>query len=203
MKRDMDVSERLIQAVAVTAELCGRTFTPEAARVFVMDLSGFNEPAVLDALRRCRREVRGVLTVQDVVTRIDDGRPGPDEAWAMLPFDEAKTVVWTDEMAHCWGIAAPLYAVGDKVGARMAFREAYIAEVAKARDECRKPTWMPSLGWDVQGREHVLLEAVRLGRLTAPHVMNLLPHKPHADIVAMLEGPAKLLTMADDEDVPQ
>lgn len=202
MKRDIDVSERLIQAVAVTAELCGRTFTAEAARVFVMDLSGFEEPAVLDALRRCRREVRGVLTVQDVVTRIDDGRPGPDEAWAMLPFDESKTVVWTDEMAKCWGVAVPLYAVGDKVGARMAFREAYIAEVAQARDEHRRPTWMPSLGWDVQGREGVLLEAVRLGRLKALHVMQLLPAAAHESVMALIEAPAQRLTMAkagDDE----
>ena len=93
----------LIQAIAVTAELCGRSFSPEAAAVFVDDLSGFDEQALLGALRRCRREVRGLLTVQDVVSRIDDGRPGPDEAWAQIPRDEAASVVWTDEMAEAFG----------------------------------------------------------------------------------------------------
>ena len=78
----------LIKAVAVTAELCGRVFSPEAAAVFVSDLETYPEKALIRALARCRREVKGMLTVQDVLTRLDDGRPGVEEAWAMLPHDE-------------------------------------------------------------------------------------------------------------------
>ena len=62
----------LLEAVAVTAELCGRTFSEPAARVFVADLAAYPEDAVLKALTRCRKEVRGALTVADVVQRIDD-----------------------------------------------------------------------------------------------------------------------------------
>ena len=40
-------SKALIQAVAVTAELCGRTFSEPAARVFVEDLAAYPEAAVL------------------------------------------------------------------------------------------------------------------------------------------------------------
>ncbi len=156
----------LIQAIAVTAELCGRSFSPEAAAVFVDDLSGFDEQALLGALRRCRREVRGLLTVQDVVSRIDDGRPGPDEAWAQIPRDEAASVVWTDEMAEAFGAASPLLAVGDKVGARLAFREAYQARVNAARDQRRAPRWQVSLGHDPRGRDQALAEAVQRNRLT-------------------------------------
>ena len=53
-------SVELIQAVAVTAELCGRVFSEGAARTFVSDLAAYPEPAVLKALTRCRREVKGM-----------------------------------------------------------------------------------------------------------------------------------------------
>lgn len=178
----------VIEAIAVTAELCGRTFTPAAAAVFAGDLDGFEERAVLSALSRCRKEVKGLLTVQDVISRIDDGRPGVEEAWAMLPTDEDKTVVWTDEMAHAWGIARPLIQAGDKVGARMAFKESYTAAVAKARDERRKPKWTASLGDDKYGREPILREAVEKGRLSAPHVRAILPyHEISTGMQALLE----------------
>ena len=162
-------SAALIEAVAVTAELCGRVFSEPAARLFVADLSGYPEAQVIDALRRCRREVRGVLTVQDVVSRINDGRPGPQEAWAMIPQDEAGSVVWTDEMAAAYGVAAPLLAEGDKVAARMAFLEAYARSVAQARDAKLPVNWTPSLGTDVHGREVALRVAVGAGRLSLTH----------------------------------
>lgn len=168
-------STDLIKAIAVTAELCGRVFSPEAARIFVQDLDGFSESAIVAALRRCRREVRGVLTVQDVVSRIDDGRPGPDEAWAMLPMDEATSALWTDEMADAFGVALPLLELGDKVGARMAFREAYTTRVNAARDAKRTPNWTVTLGHDPRGREVVLRQAVSANRLTMEQARSYMP----------------------------
>lgn len=168
-------TEQLIQAVAVTAELCGRVFTPAAAAVFVDDLGGYPEEQILGALRRCRREVRGVLTVQDVLSRIDDGRPGADEAWAMIPQDESASCVWTDEMSKAWGVARHLLHEGDRVGARMAFRDAYTRMVAEARDQGLAPTWTPSLGHDKAGRAEVLEDAVSKGRLSYEHAAELAP----------------------------
>lgn len=165
----------LIQAIAVTAELCGRTFSPEAARMFVDDLDGFEEQAIAVALRRCRREVRGMLTVQDVVSRIDDGRPGPEEAWAMLPKDEGMSAVWTDEMAEAFGVAAPLLDAGDKVAARMAFKEAYATRINAARDQRRPPNWTVSLGHDPRGRDVALAEAVSLNRLSLEQARSYAP----------------------------
>lgn len=159
-------STELIKAIAVTAELCGRTFSPEAARVFVEDLAGFEEPAILKALSRCRKEVRGLMTLQDVISRIDDGRPGPEEAWAMIPKTEAETVVWTNEMAMCSRPAMVLLEGGDKVGARMAFKEAYTAAVSAARDRKEPVRWSASLGHDKFGREQVLKQAAELGRIS-------------------------------------
>ena len=166
-------SIELIQAVAVTAELCGRTFSEGAARMFVADLTTYPEPAVLKALTRCRREVKGMLTIQDVVSRIDDGRLGVEEAWAMMPFSESQSVVWTEEMAQAFGIALPLLCEGEKVAARMAFKEAYLRLNGEARDAGKPVIWSPSLGHDKSGREPVLSEAVAKGRLTYEHAQEI------------------------------
>ena len=166
-------SASLLEAVAVTAELCGRTFSEPAARMFVSDLSGYPEGQVLGALARCRKEVRGVLTVADVIQRLEDGRPGADEAWAMLPRSESESVVWTDEMSSAFGIAAPLMD-DDKTAARMAFREAYKRSVDEAREQRKPVNWSASLGHDPRGREQALLRAVELGRLSAPDAQSLM-----------------------------
>jgi hypothetical protein len=171
-------SAALLEAVAVTAELCGRTFSEPAARIFCADLDGYPDASVIKALAKCRREVKGLLTVQDVVSRIDDGRPGAEEAWSMMPFDERQSVVWSDEMASAFGICGPLLAQGDRVAARMAFKEAYNRLVATAREEGRKVNWTPSLGHDKGGRESVLMAAVEAGRLSYEHASDLVPQLP-------------------------
>lgn len=168
-------SVEVIKAVAVTAELCGAVFSEAAAEVFLADLEGFPEQAVLRALTRCRKEHKGRLTVSDVISRIDDGRPGPEEAWAMMPIDESQSVVWTDEMAHAFGIALPLLDAGDKIGARMAFKEAYTKALAQARDERKPVTWTPSLGHSKEGRDGVLMDAVQKGRLTMERAQQYAP----------------------------
>lgn len=188
-------STDLIKAVAVTAELCGRTFSEPAARVFVEDLASYPEPQVMGALKRCRKEVRGVLTVQDVVSRLDDGRPGPEEAWAMIPKDEAGSVVWTAEMADAMGVAMPLLLEGDAVAARVAFRERYVRVVADARDAGRTVDWSLSEGHDRRGVERVVREAVDKGRLTLARGRQYVPAlpAPSAEVAALLGSAFKAI----------
>lgn len=171
-------SSQVIEAIAVTAELCGRVFSPSAAMVFAGDLEGFPDDSVIAALSRCRKEVKGFLTIADVISRIDDGRPGAEEAWAMIPRDEATSVVWSEEMAQAYGKAAPLLDEGDKIGARMAFKEAYAKLVAEARDRKAPPKWTPSLGDDVNGRQLALIDAVRANRMGIDHATSLLAAYP-------------------------
>ena len=171
-------STDLIKAVAVTAELCGRTFSPEAAAVFVGDLAAYPERAVIAALGKCRREVRGMLTIAEVVSRLDDGRPGAEEAWSLMPFDEAQSVVWSDEMSRAFGVCGPLLAVGDRVAARMAFKETYTRLVSEAREGGVPVKWSPSLGHDPRGREAALLAAVDRGQITLEHARELAPALP-------------------------
>lgn len=171
----MQPSANLLKACAVTAELMGTTQSPAAAEVMAQDLCRYPEPQVLAALTRCRREVRGRLTIADVIQRLDDGRPGVEEAWAMIPKSEGASVVWTEEMAAAFGVACPMMD-SDEIGARMAFKEAYTKALAQARDAGTPVKWTPSLGHDAGSCEGVLVEAVRKGRLAAPHVAKLLPH---------------------------
>lgn len=179
-------TSRVLEAIAVTAELCGKVFSPAAARQFAADLSPYPEEQVLGALERCRREVKGILSLADVISRLDDGRPGADEAWALMPRDETQSVVWTDEMAVAYGIALPLLTMGDAVAARVAFRECYTRVVTLARCERRPAQWRLSPGRDPASRVQAIADAVEKGRLSRAHAMALLPDVANAQADALL-----------------
>lgn len=185
-------SEELIKAIAVTAELCGRVFSEAAAQVFVDDLKNYPEPQVLEALVRCRKEVRGMLTLQDVVSRLEDGRPGPEEAWAMIPIREDQSAVWTVEMSQSFGVALPLINEGEMVAARMAFKENYQRMVSQARDKAKSVHWMVTLGHDPAGREPVLREAVARGRISVEDARGYCPALlAPSEEVLRIEGPER------------
>jgi hypothetical protein len=138
------------------------------------DMAEFEEAAVLAALGRCRLELQGMLRAADIIARLDDGRPGAEEAWTMMPRGEAASVVWTDEMVQAWGAVTDMLD-SDPAGARAVFRDVYLQAVQEAR-LARKPVrWTPSLGSDPADRERVLLEALRKRRLSPQHVAQLLP----------------------------
>lgn len=179
-------SKKLLEAIAVTAELTGTVLSEPAARVMANDLAAYPEGMVLGALTRCRRELKGRLTIADVLTRLDDGRPRPEEAWAMIPKDEAGSVVWTDEMAAAYGVAAPL--MDSPVQARMAFLEAYRERVRIARDAGTPVRWTPSMGTDPRGREAALMAAVGAGRMSAEHATSLLPFNAPQSLIARIEA---------------
>lgn len=169
-------SAHLLKAIAATAELCGKTFTPAAASILASDLEGYPEAAILVALTRCRRELDGKpFNVAAIIARIEDGRPGVEQAWAMLPHDEDTSTVWTEEMAAAWGAARALLNDGDRIGARMAFKEIYPKLVADAREARVAPKWTPSFGRDAAGRVAALEEAVRHQRIGVRQAVDLLP----------------------------
>lgn len=174
----------VLKAIAATAELMGREFSPAAAMVFASDLERYPEQQVMAALAKCRRECRGALTMADVVSRIDDGRPGPDEAWASIPQDDHRSVVWTDEMREAFGVALPLLREGDTTAARFAFREAYNKLVCAARDAGKAVNWTPSLGYDKRGQEEALKEAMDKGLISLTQAQGFVP---------ALAGPAQTM----------
>lgn len=172
---DSNQRQELIKIAWATAELMGADLSKAAAAVLVEDLAEFPYDQVVAALRRCRREAKGRLTVEAVLSRIDDGRPGPEEAWTMLPADEHQSVVWNEEIARAYGAVHALVAEDRLIEARMAFKEIYARLLSEARSDGRPPRWVLSPGRDPEGRKEAVRTALERGRLTQERALELLP----------------------------
>ena len=180
--------KNLLEAIAATAEIMGTTISPAAAVMMVKDLSDYKHDDVIAALKIVRSG-SGRFNLKEIVDALakvcPDGRPGANEAWAMMPKDEHASAVMTEEMAQALHIAQPLIDDGDQYGARMAFVEAYKRIVDAAKLEGTPVKWFASLGFDKEERTSVIADAVRLGRLKQDHAASLLPPEK---AVAMLEN---------------
>lgn len=181
--------QKILENLAATAELMGQTLSPTAIHMMAKDLQQYPLSTVIEALSRLRRESKGRFSLAAIIDQVEqlqpDGRPGADEAWAMIPRDEYASCVMTEEMGEALHVAQPLLNEGDQVAARMAFKEAYTRLVDANKRAGIKPKWFPSLGMDKEAREAVLAEAVRLGRLGADHAMGLLPPDKVAPMLEM------------------
>lgn len=167
----------VLKTLTAMSELYGRVMSKDAARLLLSDLDGYNEIEILKALHRCRRELSRFPTLAEIIERVDDGRPGIEQAWAMVPKNEYESVVWTDEMAAAYYVAAPLIDQ-DRIAARQAFKEAYAGELRRAREAKRPARWTASLGHDKNHRDAALLEAVAKNRLTIQDARKLVPELP-------------------------
>src|SRR5512143_1239519 len=140
---------------------------------------------------------KGRLTVADVLSRIKDGRPGVETAWAQIATlaDERKSLVWCEEMRHAWAACLPLLERGDAIAARMAFKEEYTRLLTAARRERTPPQWTLTPGSDPDQREQVVTAAAAQGLITAAHAATLLPyHQPPTPAgQALLEAAAAMM----------
>ena len=71
-------------------------------------------------------------------------------------------------------VARPVLEAGDKIGARMAFMDAYKRLADGARRLGRKPDWQLSLGWDTESRQQVIEQAAIEGRITQSEEQRLI-----------------------------
>ncbi|MHA6235230.1 hypothetical protein [Pseudomonas fluorescens group sp. PF-69] len=156
----------LAAAICATAEAMGQEMSPGTAAMMAEDLCAYSVSVVKSALKACRFEVKGKLAMADILQRVQaaDGRPGKDEAWsiALTASDESETVIMTAEIQQAMTAAQPVLALGDKVGARMAFMSAYERLVTRARAEAAPTTWSVSLGFDPVRRVTAIESAVRM-----------------------------------------
>lgn len=168
--------EKLIQAIAITAELCGRNLSDAALVAFADALSEYDPIQGLKALEKCKQGLTGPFTLPAVVSRIDDGRPGAEEAWTTCPRSESETAVWTQEAQQAFfSGACDLLETGDIIAARMAFKEAYERILSEARADKRPCQWIISQGWDVADRQRKIADAVTLGRVALPAALAAYP----------------------------
>lgn len=200
VKSDYDTFAQMLDAVY---SLHGKSLTAEAKAIFFRAMAAHPLPVVRGAIdAHVRDPQRGQYPPKpaDLMAQIEgkaanDGRPGAEEAWAIAlrSRDEAETVVTTPEILEAFGICLSVLEMGDEVGARMAFKDAYTRIVAKARAAGKAAIWSASLGWDVAKRESVLNQAVAAGLLPAPAVAGLLPPPVSAEIgAASAEGLARV-----------
>lgn len=177
----------LLKKIAVAFEVAGGISLSDASKKAVVGaLEQYPEAEVSKALDRCMVECKGRLSLADIVSRIDDGRPSPNEAWGMLPKSEYESAMLTDEMSSAYGVCCGM--MDDAVGARMAFLEAYRREVDKSRAEHIPVKWTFSAGFDKSHREAVLKQAVSKGQLTAGHADKIIPKLESPKDVPLLEG---------------
>lgn len=177
---------QLAAAICATAETLGQTLSATAAELMAADLAEYPAHAIGAALQACRRELTGRLTLAAILERVqaEDGRPSDDEAWALAlaASDESDSVVMTEEIHIALSAARPVLERGDKIGARMAFKAAYVRAVDTARREGRPAKWSLSMGMDPQRRLLAVEEAGRQGRLPALQVAEYVAQLTHEPI---------------------
>jgi hypothetical protein len=167
------ISAETEKKLAVLIEMAGNRKPSEPVlAMFLETLDQYGDEAVSKAIDRCSRECKGWIAPSDVIQRIDDGRPGPDEAWALCPTSEAESTVWTEEIAQAF---ETVRLMRDRIAARRSFIETYSRVVAEARASGFKVKWVPSLGNDPSWREKAITDAVAHGRLSRKRAELLLP----------------------------
>jgi hypothetical protein len=129
------------------------------------------KPHLADIVRGCEAQIEGQWL-------------GADEAWSLMPKSESDSAMLTDEIAQAMAAASTLLEDGDKVAARMAFKDAYNRLVEKAKVEGRAPRYFPSFGGDPLGRVTMLGNAVQKGQITLDAATAALPEYG-PDIVRM------------------
>jgi hypothetical protein len=161
-------NDRLLEVFGAVCEATGAQFSATALDLMLEQLKPYPALAVARALKRCLRECRSRLLLADILERIDDTRPGVEQAWASMAKDEADSCLATEEMLAAWGVAAPLYYAGDAVGARMAFKEVYERTLRAARADSKPARWILSAGFNAGAREAVAVDGMRRGLLAPP-----------------------------------
>lgn len=175
----------LIEALGITYAAVGQEISDAALEIIAGDLSNYPLNDVLEALGRCRMELRKIA-LADILDRMPNGHPGPEEAWAMVNRgigNEQKTLVLTGPMRVAFFAADEL--ADDEVAARMAFKEVYIRELNHARQDREPMKWYVIQGHDKDDRDATLIKAVSEGKINPSHANTLISHK--ADSITLDE----------------
>lgn len=194
---------------SVCALLTRGTYAPNetSTSIFFNALADYPMAAVRAGFTEHARRCRFSPTPADILDllRENDGRPGEEEAWtiALGARNEADTVVWTQDIAEAWTAARTVMELGDKVGARMAFKEAYSRIIGMARRSREPVRWVVCEGHDAARRADAVRKAVDRG-LPVEGADRLLALPPPGEVPLLLTGqseagelPAALLELRD------
>jgi len=193
--KSLEHLEWLSDELTVLAVAFGERPTEERQELYCRSLADLPREQLQVAFRRARcelkwfpkiaelRELAGALPVTN------DGRPGPEEAWARMPKGEHMeddSVVWCEEEQAAYNACRSLLLDGDLIGARMAFKERYERELAQARAQRKAARWTVSAGYDMSHRLTALAAAVQEKRITLESAAEFVPSDRRADFAQML-----------------
>ena len=150
------------KTIAATAELTGASLTAQSIAVMVADLAEYPAGDVTEALTRCRRECRRGLTLADILDRMPNQPPGPDEAWEIALRAEpwlGKYHSVVAPMAIIDAFPRKLAAANDWIGARLAFRAAY----PEARRRHGRHVYLRIGTGETRTRHAIICDAVNAG----------------------------------------
>lgn len=181
---ELAVKREFAELMKATLSVYGKDSSKPVIRLYWNAIGSFDISVIRQALSQWITDPdqgRFAPKPADIIRNIQNimGRPSwlsANEAWAIaLPAqDEVNTVVWTAEIAQAWSIAEPIFADGDRVGARMAFIAAYDRLVSAAQAAGSLPVWAVSEGWNKRTVKGAVEHAVSAGLLPAPEVKKYL-----------------------------
>ena len=173
------------KAIKLTTKSLGVKIDDDILELWMRELATDSHVGVMNAIRSCLRECKhGRLALADIIERIAGRPPGSDAAWNMA----IKARLWEDRetvvILHAIVAAFPyaLWESGDRVGARMAFRDSYnrLVQTAGGREI------EIILGWDSAGRETPVREALAAGMVSLQAAQHFLPMCDFTDCVKQL-----------------
>ena len=180
----------LTTLIAQVSEVVGDTLSANAIAMIAGRLEKEDLPTVEKALMRCMDECRWRLTLADILDRMPSRPIGADAAWEVAMRlnigDEDATMVAPAAIMEAFPHA--LWNSGDKIAARVAFKDAYPSALATYG-----MSHIVSLGNNAAGREPVIMEALKNNLITREVAQLYLPNL--AIEIAPLEPPSKTLLL--------
>lgn len=179
------------------AEAFGEAVTEQRQEMYCSGLADMRKSQLQVAFRRALYELKWFPKLAElrelagslIDNAQNDGRPGPEEAWARMPKGERMeddSIVWCEEERTAYFACRSLLLEGDSIGARMAFKERYQKELAEARSQERPTRWEISAGYDVEHRMVTLAAAVQEKRISLRGALNFVPEERQDDFARML-----------------
>ena len=166
--------QALLRGIGVTAELVGTPLSADAIEIMANDLMELaaNDGDIVTALIRVRREHKGRLSLAVIIENLPNRPPKAEAAWdaAMQAriWDESLTTVIPEAIFVSFPFS--IWNQGDRIAARMAFKESYPAHLQKHGGHMAV-----ILGNDLEGRAPIVLAALRDGIISRNHARAVLP----------------------------
>ena len=186
--------KEIADLIDMTAEIVGTPLKPTVVAIMVNDLAEYSVTDIKQALTVCRPEVKGRLSLKDIIDRLPNANalPSADEMFAQIAewcLDETKTFVLPEiAFRACEETNGGVYdalMAHDRTGARMAYKASY-ERLAKAHTGDLNYT--VRTGTDREHCEAVILEAVNAGKLERKKVQALLPNLDYDGVGVSIDG---------------